>query len=326
MKILLTILLSAALLSVLGMFYWMYKSKNGTLVLSKKSWHFKLKHWMWDIYYKDVKNACPYYWGLVFSILVLPLYLIAVSIYKLYLFIWDKLPKFKVKKLNIKSPIHIPQSKKEAYTIIYKKSKNWLKFIFGLSLILIGWLGIIYAFWNIFIISYVTFIILLSFFTYIGLIILQTNLKPEWDKYLSDAVNAKQWPSSIQKPCKKLDVKDCVMQLISIMAKYESNFKPETNYTEGFNDSKGKPVISRGLLQISQESANQRAYNCQIKDAKQLNDTKTNLECAVNIIHFQAVKHNSLMGEPKKGCSAYWSVCRVSSKSNAKILSYLSQF
>lgn len=150
--------------------------------------------------------------------------------------------------------------------------------------------------------------------------------KSDWDKYLIDAINAKSWPSSIEKPCKKLDVKDCAAQLISIMAKYESNFKPETNYTESFNDSKGKPVISRGLLQISQESSNQKAYNCQIKEAKQLNDPKTNLECAVNIIHFQAVKSNTLMAEPKKGCAAYWSVCRASSKSNAKILSYLNQF
>ena len=150
--------------------------------------------------------------------------------------------------------------------------------------------------------------------------------KPEWDKYLADAVNSKPWPVSVEKPCKKVDLKECVMQLISIMAKYESNFKPETNFTESFNDSKGKPVISRGLLQISQESANQKAYNCKIKDAKELNDSKINLECAVNIIHFQAVKHNSLMGEPKKGCAAYWSVCRASSKSNAKILNYLSEF
>lgn len=148
--------------------------------------------------------------------------------------------------------------------------------------------------------------------------------KTEWDKYLSDAVNAKQWPISIQKPCKKLVVKDCVMQLISIMAKYESNFKPETNYTEGFNDSKGKPVISRGLLQISQESAN--GYNCNIVKPEQLNDPKTNLFCAVQIIHRWAIRDNTLMGEPKKGCARYFSVCRASSKSNAKILSYLSQF
>ena len=186
MKILLTILLSAALLSVLGMFYWMYKSKNGTLVLSKTSWHYKLKHWMWDISIRDAKNACPYYWGLVFSILLLPLYCLIKYTVKVIQFIWNKLPKFKVKKLNIKSPIHIPQSKKEVYSKIYSNSKYWLKFIFGISLILILCSMLIYMFWNIFILNWKVFIILLSFFTYIGLAILQAIIKPEWDEYHND--------------------------------------------------------------------------------------------------------------------------------------------
>lgn len=155
-------------------------------------------------------------------------------------------------------------------------------------------------------------------------LVLAWGSKPDWDKYLADAVNSKPWPVSIEKPCKKVDLKECVMQLVSIMAKYESNFKPETNYAESFNDSKGKPVISRGLLQISQESAN--GYNCNIVKPEQLNDPKTNLFCAVQIIHRWAIRDNTLMGEPKKGCARYFSVCRAASKSNAKILSYLSKF
>lgn len=182
MKILLTILLNTALISVLGMFYWMYKSKNGTLVLSKTSWHYKLKHWMWDIDFEDVKNACPYYWGLVFSILLLPLYLISLGISEGSLFIWNKLPKFK--KLAFKLPI--PQSKKEIYTKIYNNSKNWLKTIFTVLLvsILITW--IIWLFWGIFKSNVNVFIILLSFFTYVGVALLQTSIKPEWDEYHND--------------------------------------------------------------------------------------------------------------------------------------------
>ena len=107
------------------------------------------------------------------------------------------------------------------------------------------------------------------------------------------------------------------------MAKYESSFKPETQFKESFNDSKGKPVISRGLLQLSIESANQKAYGCNIKKAEEMHNPKTNLECAVKIVVFQANKSGTLMGEPKLGCSSYWSVCRKSSGSNAKIISYL---
>lgn len=146
---------------------------------------------------------------------------------------------------------------------------------------------------------------------------------PEWDKYLSDAVNASALRSDVKTPCKTLPAKKCLIQLISIMAKYESSFKPETQFKESFNDSKGKPVISRGLLQLSIESANQKAYGCNIKKAEELHNPKTNLECAVKIVVFQANKSGTLMGEPKLGCSSYWSVCRASSKSNAKILTYL---
>jgi hypothetical protein len=107
------------------------------------------------------------------------------------------------------------------------------------------------------------------------------------------------------------------------MSKYESSFKPETNYTESFKDSKGKPVISRGLLQLSIESVNQKAYGCAIKQEKELNDAIKNLQCSVRVIVYQSNKAGSLMDGVRGGCSAYFSVCRKSSKSYAKILDYL---
>jgi hypothetical protein len=149
--------------------------------------------------------------------------------------------------------------------------------------------------------------------------------KPSWDVALYSEIAKHDW-SSVKVPCKQYSKEHCVGQLISIMAKYESSFKPEVTYKEGFNDSKGKPVISRGLLQLSIESANQKAYGCEIEQASDLHDPAINLRCAVRIVAFQAKKSKTLMGEPKLGCAAYWSVCRKSSGSNAKILKYMEQF
>lgn len=145
----------------------------------------------------------------------------------------------------------------------------------------------------------------------------------DWDRYLVDAVKSAQLKQDIKTPCKKLSVNDCAAQLISIISKYESSFNPMETYTESFADSSGKKVVSRGLLQISIESANQSAYKCNIKKAQDLHDVKSNLDCGAKIIAYQSNKSGTLMGEPKLGCAAYFSVCRKSSKSNAKILEYL---
>lgn len=106
--------------------------------------------------------------------------------------------------------------------------------------------------------------------------------------------------------------------LISAMAKRESSFKPETSYKEGFNDSKGNPVISRGLLQISKESANQRAYGCGIDKESELHDPKTNLTCGVKILS-KWIPQDNLIGSQKLGGGRYWSVLRDTSSSQAYI-------
>lgn len=148
--------------------------------------------------------------------------------------------------------------------------------------------------------------------------------KPHWDKSLREAV--KMIPANTKTTCKKLDVSECSAQLISKMAQYESSFKPDTTYKEGFNDAKGRPVISRGLLQLSIESANQSAYACGIKEAQELHDPEVNLKCAAKIVAYWAKKDGVLIGQPKKGCARYWSVCRESSGSYKKIMSYMEQF
>lgn len=124
----------------------------------------------------------------------------------------------------------------------------------------------------------------------------------------------------VKKPCKILSTKVCAIHLLSIMAKYESSFKPDTKFNE---TGHLQGVVSRGLLQISKDSANQSAYNCGITSAEQLHDPKINLQCGLKILAYQARKSGTLMDGAKGGCSAYWSVCRKDSKSYAKILAYL---
>lgn len=102
--------------------------------------------------------------------------------------------------------------------------------------------------------------------------------------------------------------------LLSAMAKPESNFKPERFYQEKFRDGKGQPVISRGLLQISIESANQQRYGCDIPYPAKLHEPAINLACGVKILSKWVstdgviAKHS----QPRsyKGGSRYWSTLR----------------
>jgi hypothetical protein len=102
--------------------------------------------------------------------------------------------------------------------------------------------------------------------------------------------------------------------LLSAMARPESNFKPDTTYREpDITDAAGKNVTSRGLLQISLESANQNAYSCGIKRAEDLHDPAVNLACGAKIMSYW-VKRESLIAaqvKPAVGAARYWSVLRA---------------
>lgn len=152
------------------------------------------------------------------------------------------------------------------------------------------------------------------------------NKNPQWDIDLFEAVKNVSISPTAKSPCKKIDIKSCLAQTISIMAKFESSFKPETSYKESFKDAKGNYVISRGLLQLSIESANQKAYSCGIKTADELHNPKININCAVKIAAYWINKDQVFFGGDKLGIGRYWSVGRKSSGSNAKILKYLSDF
>jgi len=149
---------------------------------------------------------------------------------------------------------------------------------------------------------------------------------PNWDKAIYDELATLPDIELSKLPCKTLKTKDCAAQLLSIIAKRESNFDPSVKYNETGHLS---GVVSRGLLQISKDSANQSAYNCNIKDAQELHDPVINLKCGVKILAYQSKKSGVLIDGLKGGCGAYWATCRSkngTSKSYKEIMAYMGKF
>jgi len=143
----------------------------------------------------------------------------------------------------------------------------------------------------------------------------------KWSAHLIVKIAESNLPSVVPKDyakvCKSYEALSKEMRvqvwanLISKMAKYESGYKPGTSFKEGFSDSKGLAVISRGLLQISQESAN--SYGCGIKEASQLHDAIINLSCAVKILDRWAGRDkvfSGYAGGKYLGGGRYWAVMR----------------
>lgn len=99
--------------------------------------------------------------------------------------------------------------------------------------------------------------------------------------------------------------------LLSALARVESDFDPSVEFIEpNIFDVQGNRVVSRGLLQISRESAN--GYGCGISDEQQLHDPATNLTCAVRIMN-RLVTRDGVIGStagPWRGMAAYWSPFR----------------
>jgi hypothetical protein len=105
--------------------------------------------------------------------------------------------------------------------------------------------------------------------------------------------------------------------LISIMARPESNFNPSTKYVESFKDNKGRPVVSRGLLQLSIESAmgSKCDAKANVKTEQDLHDPGKNIACASVILDKWVNIDNIIAtygpkGAKPSGGGRYWSVLR----------------
>ncbi len=151
------------------------------------------------------------------------------------------------------------------------------------------------------------------------------NKNPDgmWTKAAEEAVERSNLPASepadVEKFCPTYRTRSPAERrqfwagLISIMARPESNFKPHTKYVEAFADAHGNRVVSRGLLQISIESANKKRYYCQIRKAEDLHDPATNINCGVKILNAWVVADNRIAtpaGSKPKGGGRYWSTLR----------------
>ena len=145
-------------------------------------------------------------------------------------------------------------------------------------------------------------------------------------KEISASNLAKQNPTDAKEIChgfERADKVEFYAQLLSVMVRRESGFKPEEEYKEDFKGQDGEYIISRGLLQISQESAN--SYGCGIKEPSMLHNAKINLTCGVKILSRWVERDQLVMGLKGKnlGCGRYWSVCRQTSNSYQKIREYM---
>lgn len=186
MKITTILALLLLLTPFLGMFYWMYKSKNEELNLSTNSWHFKLLQYMWDTETYEVKNACPYYWGLVSSIILLIPYLVIryMVIFPISKIPFNKIPKIKLPKLHISEKIdknipkiNIPESKKQWFKLLYTKGKT----IFTWVICGICGITVLYGLFKI--APFYTAISILSVLLFVIFTVLLHIFKDEWDKY-----------------------------------------------------------------------------------------------------------------------------------------------
>ena len=70
--------------------------------------------------------------------------------------------------------------------------------------------------------------------------------------------------------------------LVAAIARYESFFDTELEHHETFKNRHGNFVVSRGLMQISFESA--KDYGCMVNSPDDLHDPMKNIHCSVKIL------------------------------------------
>lgn len=109
-------------------------------------------------------------------------------------------------------------------------------------------------------------------------------------------------------------------RLLVEMAKWESNWKPTTTYTEAFTDAKGRRVISTGLLQVSVESM--AGIGCKVTQAELLTPER-NIQCAVKAFAHYVRRDQRIAGLGPgrwRGGARYWAVMRGHNDYTAKAL------
>lgn len=109
----------------------------------------------------------------------------------------------------------------------------------------------------------------------------------------------------------KADKLQFYVMLVSALARFESGFNTNEKYVEDFEDVNGNSVVSRGLLQISIESAN--GYGAGIKNVAELHDPEINLRTGVLILNKWIPRDGVVQGGSSgawRGAARYWSPFR----------------
>jgi len=175
----LIILLSISVTSILGMLYWMYKARKGTLYLKETTWHFKLVKYVWDsnLETNEIRNACPYYWSIILSLFMFPSVLIIKFIGSVITLINSKLPERKIK------PKVYKEKKKSKYSDVYSKSKEILEITFAIliAVLIAGFLLAGYV--GTFMFSIKVGIIATLIILFVVVTILLHEFKPELDQF-----------------------------------------------------------------------------------------------------------------------------------------------
>jgi len=140
-----------------------------------------------------------------------------------------------------------------------------------------------------------------------------------WSKYLYDNIPASMLKAKLSdgdlyyKGYNELSdahKREFFVMLFSSLARFESGFDPKETYEEGFNDSKGKPVISRGLFQVSVESLGGYKFKT---TASELHDPLINIRAMLTVANRWLVKDECIAGgktDEWLGLARYWSVFR----------------
>lgn len=103
-------------------------------------------------------------------------------------------------------------------------------------------------------------------------------------------------------------------RLFSAIAKYESNYKPDTVYKESFKDRFGKNVLSVGIMQNSQESCG-LVYKFP-STTESLKNPYNNLSCSTKIALRWIPSDGVIAQDSKRGLARYYSTMRGNGKAS----------
>lgn len=139
--------------------------------------------------------------------------------------------------------------------------------------------------------------------------------KQEWTDHTLKLVRASRLasanPSDAKSWCNRGMSPEGWTHLLAAMAKFESGYRPTLEYKENFKDSKGRYIISTGLLQLSLESS--KGYSCGFTKQSDLYDPLRNIECGVKILEKWVTNDGCIScksGSSWRGGARFWSVLR----------------